>query len=181
MNYLKPLLLLAIQLLIMISISSCTNFDEKNYSGTGHGEFPLHYEFNMKYSDQNQVTYLLKIIPSNGEEFLKHLKEKWHDEAQLKFSAYEKIKEYCDTFKNEALCFNYNDMKKEVESKEVSIFYTVNLYDNQKNELDNISGKFTYDLNNKENLQDRWLQAAGNITMTREKLRNIASVALHFK
>lgn len=177
----KCLLTTTLLLISLVGFAGCMRSDEKTFAGTARGEFPLHYDLTMTLGQDNKVAYTLKITPNNGNEFLSHLNKKWHDEASLKYSAYDKLKEYCDQYKDVALCFNYDELKKEVESKEVTVFYAITLYDNGKKELDNISGKFSFDLNNKEILQDNWMNVTGSVTMTQAQFRNIAVVELQTK
>jgi len=181
MKIFKLLITPAVLLITLAGLAGCMRADEKNFSGTAQGEFPLHYDLAMTYGQDNKVAYTLKVIPNNTKEFLSHLNKKWHDEAGLKFSAYDKLKEYCEQIKDPALCFNYEELKKEVESKDVAVFYTITLYENGKKEQDNISGKFSFDLNNKEILQDNWMNASGTIAMTHAQFRNIAAVELQTK
>ncbi len=165
----------------MVGLSGCMRADERNFSGIAQGEFSLHFELAMSFDSDNKVKYELKIIPNNPNEFFSHLNKKWHDEARLKFSAYDKLKEYCNQYKDAALCFNYNELNKEVESKDVDVFYTVKIYNRSKKELDNISGKFSFNLNNKDILKDSWVNAAGRVTMTQSQFREIASVELQIQ
>ena len=181
MVYLKTLLIITLQLTIMISVSGCMNSDEKNYAGTAKGEFALHYDLAMKYSGEDKMMYELKVIPTNNEMFMNQLNKKWHDEARLKFSAYDKLKEYCETYKDYSMCSNYDELKKEIESKDVSVFFNIKLYEHNKKEIDNISGKFSFDLNNQQVFKENWIKVANSASMNRSRFRKIEAVELHIK
>jgi hypothetical protein len=52
------------------------------------------------------------------------------------------------------------------------------LFDHSKNELDNISGKLSLSLNDKDNFQRDSLMVENVIAMNQEKFRSIGSVEL---
>lgn len=179
--FLRPLLMLTTLFPFMIAASGCMKTEEKNYAGAAQSEFSLNYELTMKYSGQDKVNYQLKTVPPDMTVFLTQLNKKWHEEANLKYSAYDKLKEYCDFNKDAALCIDIKELTKEVESREMALFFTLRLFDNSKKELDNISGKLSLSLNDKDNFQHDSLQVENVITMDREKFRSIGSVELQIK
>lgn len=171
-EYFRVIILFA----IITTTSGCMKSDEKSYSGPVQGDPTLYFELDMKFSGDNQVTYRLKTIPTDSEVFLKKINQKWHDEAGIKYSAYHKMKEYCATNKNAAMCSNLNEIIKEVESPEVNFFYNMKFFDKDKKEIDNVSGKFVYNLENSDNFKDTWNSVDSSFAMNKSTFRNIESV-----
>lgn len=139
------------------------------------------YSVMLRYNNESESLYRLKIKPNNPETFISKLNQKWHDAGKIKLDAYNSMKAYCEMTKDQAACASLESFEKEISSPKASVSYNLIFYNDNSGEIENINLNHSYDLTNKDSLLNNPIEILNNFKISRTNFEKITRVELKTK